>query len=123
MAVEIYAPFMAPYEFFENMGIRVWRNGHGHTGVHHSIHSDYSAIPGYFEKMVAAYGEARAKAILDENRHNTVYFPNFMVKGPIQLIRLFKPLAAATARWSKSWTFRLVDAPDCCSSARSSTTG
>ncbi len=52
MAVEIYAPFMAPYEFFENMGIRVWRNGHGHTGVHHSIHSDYSAIPGYYEKMV-----------------------------------------------------------------------
>src|SRR6185312_12717628 len=40
MAVEIYAPFMAPYEFFENMGIRVWPNGHGHTGVHHSIHSD-----------------------------------------------------------------------------------
>ena len=58
MAVEIYAPFMAPYEFFENMGIRVWPNGHGHTGVHHSIHSDYSAIPGYFDKMVAAYGEA-----------------------------------------------------------------
>src|SRR5271165_154390 len=25
MAVEIYAPFMSPYEFFENMGIRVWR--------------------------------------------------------------------------------------------------
>ena len=71
LAVEIYAPFMAPYEFFENMGIRVWRNGHGHTGVHHSIHSDYSAIPGYFDKMVAAYGEERAKAILDENRHNT----------------------------------------------------
>ena len=45
MAVEIYAPFMAPYEFFENMGIRVWHNGHGHTGVHISIHSDYSAIP------------------------------------------------------------------------------
>jgi hypothetical protein len=39
-AVEIYAPFMSSYEFFEKMGIRVWRNGHGHTGVHHSIHSD-----------------------------------------------------------------------------------
>ena len=23
-AVEIYAPFMSPYEFFEKMGIRVW---------------------------------------------------------------------------------------------------
>jgi len=93
------------------MGIRVWPNGHGHTGVHHSIHSDYSAVPGYFESMAAAYGEERAKAILDENRHNTIYFPNLMVKGPIQLLRLFKPLAADKTL-VESWTFRLVDAPD-----------
>jgi benzoate/toluate 1,2-dioxygenase alpha subunit len=111
MAVEIYAPFMAPYEFFEGMGIRVWPNGHGHTGVHHSIHSDYSAVPGYFEKMAAAHGEERAKAILNENRHNTVYFPNIMIKGPIQLIRVFKPIAA-NKTLVESWTFRLVDAPD-----------
>ena len=111
MAVEIYAPFMAPYDFFEKMGIRVWPNGHGHTGVHHSIHSNYSTIPGYFDKMAAAYGENRAKAILDENRHNTCYFPNLMVKGPIQLIRLFKPVSA-NKTLVESWTFRLVDAPD-----------
>ena len=111
MAVEIIAPFMSPYEFFENMGIRIWDNGHGHTGVHHSIHSDYSAVPGYFDKMTAAYGEARAKAILDENRHNTVYFPNIMIKGPIQLLRQFKPIAA-NKTLVESWTFQLVDAPD-----------
>ena len=111
MAVQIYAPFMAPYDFYEGMGIRTWDNGHGHTGVSHSIHSDYSAVPGYFEGMVQAYGEARAKAILDENRHNTVYFPNLMVKGPIQLLRLFKPLAPDRTL-VESWTFRLVDAPD-----------
>jgi phenylpropionate dioxygenase-like ring-hydroxylating dioxygenase large terminal subunit len=111
MAVEIYAPFMAPYEFFEGMGIRVWPNGHGHTGVSHSIHSDYSAVPGYFEMMVEAYGEERAKAILDENRHNTVYFPNTMIKGPIQLLRVFKPIAADKTL-VESWTFRLVGAPD-----------
>ncbi|MCA6116513.1 Rieske 2Fe-2S domain-containing protein [Bradyrhizobium sp. WSM 1738] len=111
MAVEIIAPFMSPYEFFENMGIRIWDNGHGHTGVHHSIHSDYSAIPGYFEKMTAAYGEERAKAILSENRHNTVYFPNIMIKGPIQLLRHFKPIAA-NKTLVESWTFQLVDAPD-----------
>jgi len=111
MAVEIIAPFMSPYEFFENMGIRIWDNGHGHTGVHHSIHSDYSAVPGYFDKMTAAYGEARAKAILDENRHNTVYFPNIMIKGPIQLLRHFKPIAA-NKTLVESWTFQLVDAPD-----------
>ncbi|MBR0936769.1 aromatic ring-hydroxylating dioxygenase subunit alpha [Bradyrhizobium jicamae] len=111
MAVEIIAPFMSPYEFFENMGIRIWDNGHGHTGVHHSIHSDYSAVPGYFEKMTAAYGEDRAKAILGENRHNTVYFPNIMIKGPIQLLRQFKPIAA-NKTLVESWTFQLVDAPD-----------
>lgn len=111
MAVEIFLPFMSPYEFFEGMGIRTWPNGHGHTGVSHSIHSDYSAVPGYFEKMVAAYGENRAKAILDENRHNTVYFPNIMIKGPIQLLRNFIPIAADKTL-VESWTFRLVDAPD-----------
>jgi phenylpropionate dioxygenase-like ring-hydroxylating dioxygenase large terminal subunit len=111
MAVEIYGPFMSSYEFFRTMGIRVWDNGHGHTGVSHSIHSNYSAVPGYFERMTAAYGEPRAKAILDENRHNTVYFPNLMIKGPIQLLRLFKPLAADRTL-VESWTFRLVDAPD-----------
>jgi phenylpropionate dioxygenase-like ring-hydroxylating dioxygenase large terminal subunit len=111
MAVEIFAPFMSPYEFFENMGIRVWPNGHGHTGVSHSIHSDYSAVPGYFEQMVGAYGEEKAKTILGENRHNTVYFPNIMIKGPIQLLRVFKPISASRTL-VESWTFRLVDAPD-----------
>ena len=111
MAVEIYAPFMSPYEFFEGMGIRVWQNGHGHTGVAHSIHSNYSAVPGYFEKMSAAYGEERARRILDENRHNTVYFPNVMIKGPIQLLRIFRPLAADKTL-VESYTYRLVDAPD-----------
>ena len=110
-AMQIIAPFMSPYEFFEGMGIRTWPNGHGHTGVNHSIHSDYSAIEGYFEAMVEAYGEDRAKEILDENRHNTVYFPSIMVKGPIQQLRNFIPLGA-NKTMVESWIYRLVDAPD-----------
>lgn len=110
-AMQIIAPFMSPYEFFENMGIRTWPNGHGHTGVHHSIHSDYSAIPGYFEAMCDAYGEDRAKAILDENRHNTIYFPSIMVKGPIQQLRNFIPLGPDKTL-VESYIYRLVDAPD-----------
>ncbi|WP_118136366.1 aromatic ring-hydroxylating dioxygenase subunit alpha [Oceanicella sp. SM1341] len=111
MAVEVYAPFMAPYEFFEGMGIRVWPHGHGHTGVTTSIHADYSAVPGYFDQMVETYGEERARQILGENRHNTVYFPHIMVKGPIQTLRLFKPIAADKTL-VESYTFRLVGAPD-----------
>lgn len=111
MAVEQFAPFMSPYEFFEGMGIRVWENGHGHTGVSNSIHAAYSEIPGYFEAMRDAYGEERAKAILGDIRHNTTYFPNIMVKGPIQTLRIFKPIAADKTL-VESWTFRLVGAPD-----------
>ena len=111
MAVELFAPFISPYEFFENMGIRVWENGHGHTGVSDSIHAAYSGIPGYWESMVAAYGEERAHQILGDVRHNTVYFPNIMVKGPIQTLRVFKPIAADRTL-VESWTFRLVGAPD-----------
>jgi hypothetical protein len=61
--------------------------------------------------MVAAYGEERAKAILGEVRHNTIYFPNIMVKGPVQTLRRFVPLAADRTL-VESWTFRLVGAPD-----------
>ena len=111
MAVEQFAPFMSPYEFFEKMGIRVWDNGHGHTGVADSIHAAYSPVPGYWEQMVAAYGEERAEAILGDVRHNTVYFPNIMIKGPIQTLRLFKPVAVDRTL-VESWTFRLVGAPD-----------
>ena len=111
MAMEVIAPFMSPYEFFEEMGIRTWPNGHGHTGVHHSIHSDYSAIPGYLEKMIEAHGEEKAKAVLNENRHNTVYFPNIMIKGPIQQLRIFIPLAA-NKTLAETYIYRLVGAPD-----------
>lgn len=110
-AMEIIAPFMSAYEFFENMGIRTWPNGHGHTGVRNSIHSKYSEIPGYMDSLIAAHGTEKAKAILSETRHNTVYFPNIMIKGPIQQLRNFIPLGADRTL-VESWIFRLVDAPD-----------
>ena len=59
-------------------------NGHGHTGVPTRSTPPIRPVPGYFGQMVAAYGEERATQILGEVRHNTVYFPNIMVKGPIQ---------------------------------------
>ncbi|MEE2745541.1 MAG: aromatic ring-hydroxylating dioxygenase subunit alpha [Pseudomonadota bacterium] len=111
MVVECIVPFTSDYEFYKKMGIRIWNNGHGHTGVNFSIHSDYTDASGYFDQMVKAYGKNRAKDILNENRHNTVYFPNIMVKGPIQTLRVFKPLAA-NRTLVESWIFRLVGAPD-----------
>jgi len=111
MAVQLYGPFMSPYEFYEQSGIRIWPNGHGHTGVANSIHSNYSDIPGYLDQMVGAYGETRAHEILGEVRHNTVYFPNIMVKGAVQILRNFIPIAVDKTL-VESWVYRLVGAPD-----------
>ena len=111
LAVQLYAPFMSPYEFYESAGIRVWPNGHGHSGVSGSIHQDYDDVDGYLEMMVEAYGETRAREILGDIRHNTLYFPNVMVKGPVGILRNFIPVAVDRTL-VESWAFRLVGAPD-----------
>ena len=66
---------------------------------------------GYLGQMVAAYGEQRAHEILGEVRHNTVYFPNIMVKGAVQILRNFIPIAVDKTL-VESWVYRLVGAPD-----------
>ncbi|HYF59249.1 MAG TPA: aromatic ring-hydroxylating dioxygenase subunit alpha [Burkholderiaceae bacterium] len=111
MAIEQFVPFVSSYDFFDSMGVRVFDNGHGYTGVHGSIHSKYSQIPEYERAMVAAYGEERAHAILGEVRHNTVYYPSLTIKGAISAIRVVRPLAADRTL-IESWTFRQVGAPE-----------
>lgn len=110
MAIEQFTPFMSDYQFFEDMGVRVFANGHSFSGVHFSIHSKYSAVPDYDDAMKAAYGTERAAAILGLARHNTVYYPNLTIKGAIQAIRVVKPIAVDKTI-VESWTFRLAGAP------------
>src|SRR5262249_27618424 len=81
MAIEQFVPFMSDYKFFEDMGVRVFDNGHSFTGVHFSIHSKYKAIPEYDNAMKAKYGEERTAEILSMARHNTGYYPNLTIKA------------------------------------------
>jgi len=111
MVIEQFVPFVSGYEFFDNMGVRIYENGHSYTGVNFSIHSKYSAVPEYEAVMVARYGEERARQILGEVRHNTVYYPSVTIKGAIQAIRVVRPIAVDKTL-IESWTFRLVGAPD-----------
>ena len=101
---------MSDYKFFEDMGVRVYENGHSFSGVHFSIHSKYSGIPAYEEAMKAAHGEEKAAKVLGEARHNTVYYPCLTIKGAVQTIRVVKPIAADKCL-VESWTFRLKGAP------------
>jgi phenylpropionate dioxygenase-like ring-hydroxylating dioxygenase large terminal subunit len=110
MAIEQFVPFVSDYKFFEDMGVRVYDNGHSFSGVHFSIHSQYSALPEYDAAMKAAYGEERAKQILGLARHNTVYYPSLTIKGAIQAIRVARPIAVDKTI-VESWTFRLKGAP------------
>jgi phenylpropionate dioxygenase-like ring-hydroxylating dioxygenase large terminal subunit len=111
MAIEQYVPFANDYKFFDDMGVRVYAHGHSFSGVNFSIHSSYSAIKDYEERMQAAYGPERAKQILGTVRHNTVYYPSLTIKGAIQSIRVARPLAADRTL-IESWTFRLKGAPE-----------
>jgi phenylpropionate dioxygenase-like ring-hydroxylating dioxygenase large terminal subunit len=111
MAIEQFVPFMSDYKFFDDMGVRVFANGHSFSGVNFSIHSKYSTIPAYDDAMKKAYGEERAHRILSTIRHNTVYYPSLTIKGAIQSIRVARPIAADKTL-IESWTFRLKGAPD-----------
>ena len=111
MAIEQYVPFANDYKFFDDMGVRVYAHGHSFSGVNFSIHSSYSSVTDYEERMKRAYGEERARRILGTVRHNTVYYPSLTIKGAIQSIRIARPLAADRTL-IESWTFRLKGAPD-----------
>lgn len=111
MAIEQFVPFMSDYNFFDDMGVRVFDNGHSYSGANFSIHSSYAAIPEYESAMQAVYGEERTRTILGTTRHNTVYYPSLTIKGAIQSIRVIRPLAADKTL-VESWTFRLKGAPD-----------
>ena len=73
MAIEQFVPFMSDYKFFDDMGVRVFDNGHSFSGVHFSIHRKYSAVPDYDAAMNAAYGEERAQR---DPRHGRATTPS-----------------------------------------------
>ncbi len=111
MVIEQFLPFVSNYDFFDQMGVKIFPNGHSYTGVNFSIHSAYSTLRDYEAQMEARYGAERARAILGEVRHNTVYYPSLTVKGAIQTIRVVRPLAVDRTL-IESYTLRLVGAPE-----------
>jgi phenylpropionate dioxygenase-like ring-hydroxylating dioxygenase large terminal subunit len=111
MAMEQILPFGAGYAFFDDMGGRVFANGHSVLGVNFSIHSNYAQLPDYEAAMRAAHGEARATEILQRSPQNSVLYPSLSVKGSPQAIRVIRPLAADRTL-VEAWSFRAAGAPE-----------
>ena len=110
MAMEQILPFGSGYEFFDDMGGRVFANGHSVLGVNFSIHSNYAQLPDYEAAMRAAHGEARAAEILQRSPQNSVLYPSLSVTGSPQAIRVIRPLAADRTL-IEAWSFRAAGAP------------
>ncbi|MEM5404368.1 aromatic ring-hydroxylating dioxygenase subunit alpha [Paraburkholderia unamae] len=112
MAIEQLVPFTSGYGFSDEMGVRVFANGHSYTGVGTvSLHADYVRMPEYEERMAEVYGVTRAAEILATVRHNTVFYPSLTIKGAIQAIRVVRP-AAPGKTIVESWAFRPKGAPE-----------
>lgn len=109
--IQILSPFAEKTDFFEKMGVHAFDNGHSYSGGKTSIHADYSGMPVYESAMEEAYGKDRMVEIFSLNRHNTVVYPGFTLKGAIQTIRCVKPISV-NETVIESWTLRLVGAPD-----------
>jgi phenylpropionate dioxygenase-like ring-hydroxylating dioxygenase large terminal subunit len=111
MAMEQILPFGSGYDFFDQMGGRVFANGHSVLGVNFSIHSNYAQLPDYEAAMREAHGAERAMEILQRSPQNSVLFPSLSVKGSPQAIRVIRPLAA-NRTLIEAWSFRAAGAPD-----------
>ena len=109
--LQALAPFAGSHSFFDDMGARVMPNGHADLGGAASIHSGYEQDPQYWQAMVSAYGEPRAREILALSRNNSLAYPSLMFKAPMQLLRVVRPLAVDRTL-IETWHFRLKGAPD-----------
>ncbi len=109
--IQILSPFAEKKDFFEEMGIHAFEHGHSYSGGKTSIHANYSGVPEYEAAMRSRYGDERMQEIFSLNRHNTVVYPGFTLKGAIQTIRIVKPISV-NETVIESYTLRLVGAPD-----------
>jgi phenylpropionate dioxygenase-like ring-hydroxylating dioxygenase large terminal subunit len=111
IAIEQILPFGQRYEFFKDMGSRVYPNGHSVCGTKFSIHSGYGQLQDYVQALTDARGEQRAKEILERSPQNTVLYPSLALKGSPQTIRVIRPLAVDRTI-IEAWSFRTVGGPD-----------
>ena len=118
MAVEIFAPFMSPYEFFENMGIRVWDNGHAHTGVHTLDPRQLFRRARLFrEDGRGLWRDAREGDPRREPAQHRL-FPQSDGQGADPVAAPVQADLGRTARWSNPGPSGWSTRPTCCSSAR-----
>jgi phenylpropionate dioxygenase-like ring-hydroxylating dioxygenase large terminal subunit len=109
-ALQMMMPFGASYSFYNQMGERGAPYGHGDLGNSQSIHSGYESLGDYTALLEAAYGKEKTSQILSTCRNNSVLYPSVMMKAPVSMLRIIRPLAVDKTVL-ETWHFRLRGAP------------
>ena len=102
-----------PYEFWEKLELRAYKNGHGYM---EAIFDPAAATRdpvsrAHFESLAAVHGEAKAREILGMNRHNTVIYGSGSPHTVFQQFRVIRPVSPDRTL-IEIQTFRLKGAPE-----------
>ena len=93
LSLEQLLPFGSNYDFYSEMGVKTFKNGHSVLGTKFSIHTGYAEIEGYKEQIEQAHGVERANEILNFTPQNVIFYPSMAAKGSPQILRVLRPVA------------------------------
>jgi 2-chlorobenzoate 1,2-dioxygenase len=101
-----------PYEFWEKLELRAYRNGHGYMeGIFDPAAATRDPVSrAHFEALTRVHGEERARAILGMNRHNTIIYGSGSPHTVFQQFRVIRPLSVDRTL-VEIQVFRLKGAP------------
>jgi len=101
-----------PYEFWEKLELRAYRNGHGYMeGIFDPGAATRDPVSrAHFEVLAGVHGEERARAILGMNRHNTIIYGSGSPHTVFQQFRVIRPLSVERTL-VEIQVFRLEGAP------------
>lgn len=102
-----------PYEFWEKLELRAYKNGHGYMEAifDPSAATRDPVSRAHFESLAAVHGEEKAREILGMNRHNTVIYGSGSPHTVFQQFRVIRPVSVDRTL-IEIQTFRLKGAPD-----------
>lgn len=112
LELNIMASLGAPYEFWEQLELKAYDNGHGSMqdifgGGNLAEDPVASAL---YEALSQVHGPDRAQQIMDTNIHNSVLYGSGMLQTTYQQFRVLRPLSVDRTLL-EVYVFRLKGAP------------
>ena len=109
-ALQILKGNGAPYSWWKQLGITIFRHGHSMMDGIVSPKSDDPVFKSYVKSLEEARGVEAAEQILSLNRHNSILWPSMSLVPSFQQVRVIRPLAVDRTL-VEVFNFKLKGAP------------